>query len=580
MRGILVLMGLMMPVLVLAGESAAPEGKGSLLSEVTRSMAPGTFAELKTTNAESFVFGVGTVFAFSNGGAWDPNTRQMLQIGAPHGSKMKFVRYQESDSTWRTDSSMPFGSDGWVGAHTYDHQTLDSKGVFYHIYWNDGVTYRYDAPARKWLDPLPKTVGSYGTLHYFPELDGLLRISRGNISLFRLGTGATGAWENIKPSVPIDSGYENLAAYCPAGKFVMYGGGTEKPRALYRIDTNLTVTALNPAPFDVRINTGNLTADPVTGTLLYMNKEAIYAYNAGKDKWYPVARNPLSTSEQGIIPVSTYGVLAICSASSRPVLLYKFADKPGVMQPCVKAVLKPESDTLKDWMPTRVKLQALLPDNTLDTSNTGVQFFGGDTNIAMVTDDGRVTPVFGTKGGEIQVTATRFGESVDATCRIRVEPLTGKEVVYLSDMPWASATAGYTAPIQKDKSYSGELIVLQDRKYRKGIGTHAPGEIVFTLNKQFEQFMCDVGASFGAGTVTFAVYADNLKKYESGILTRKQLPDRICIDVRDVDALKLVVGDGGDGNNCDHAVWASAMLLKPVNGGGVQPPPPDGGEKK
>ena len=544
--------------------SAGKDGKASALGEVARPMAPGTFAELKTTNAlGTFVFGVGTVFAFSNGGAWDPITRQMLQVGAPHGSKMKFVRYQESDNTWYADASMPFGSDGWVGAHTYDHLTIDPKGVFYHIYWNDGITYRYDAPAGKWLDPLPKTFGSYGALHYFPELDGLLRISRGNISLFRLGARATGAWENITPTVPMDHGYENLAAYCPAGKFVMYGGGTDKPRALYKIDTNLVVTVLNPAPFDVRINTGNLTADPVTGTLLYMNKDAIYAYNAAKDKWYPVARNPLSTSEQGIIPISTYGVLAICSSASTPVLLYKFADNPRVMQPCVKSTLKPESDTLKDWVPTRIKLQALLPDSTTDASNTGVQFLGGDTNIAIVTDDGRVVPVFGTKGGEIRVTATRFGEPVDATCRIRVEPLKEKEVVYLSDLTWASATAGYTAPIQKDKSYSGGPISLQGHTYPKGIGTHAPSEIVYKLNKQYEQFMCDVGASFGAGTVTFAVYTDNLKKHESGVLTRKHLPERICIDVRGVETLKLVVGDGGDGHDCDHAVWANAMVLKP-----------------
>lgn len=550
------------------GEPSAPAGKDgteSALSAVAHSMAPGTFAELKTRNPGAFVFGVGTVFAFSNGGSWDPNTRQMLQVGAPHGSRMKFVRYQESDNTWYPDDSMPTGTDGWVGAHTYDHLTIDPRGVFYHVYWADGIAYRYDAPAKKWLDPLPKTTPSYGTMHYFPEVDGLLRISRGNITLFRLGKGATGAWETIKSLVPLDGGYENLAAYCPAGKFVIYGGGTAKPRALIKVDADLKVTALNPAPFDVRINTGNLTADPVTGTLLYLNKDAMHAYNAGKDKWYTVARNPLSTSEQGVIPISTYGVLAICSAASTPVMLYKFAARPEVMQPASKAVIKAESETLKDLAPTRLTLEVVLPGNVTDSSNTGVQFSGSDESIAAVTAGGRVVPAFDTKGGEILVTAARFGEPVDASLRIRIEPLTGKEVVYLCDLPWVSETKGFWDPIQKDKAYSKEPIMLQGKTYSRGIGTHAPSEIVCKLDKRFECFLSDVGVTRppGAlGTVTFAVYVDNVKKYESGVLCGKSLTDRVHVDLRNAETLKLVVGDGGDGNGNDHAAWADAMLLR------------------
>jgi len=403
----------------------------------------------------------------------------------------------------------------------------------------------------------------------------LLRVSRGNISVYRLGAGATGAWENVKPTVPMDAGYENLAAYCPAGKFVMCGGGTQKPRALYKIDAYLKVTALNPAPFDVRINTGNLTADPVTGTLLYMNKDAIHAYNAEKDKWYPVARNPLSTSEQGVIPISTHGVIAICSSSSTPVLLYKFADRREVMQPCVRATLKPDSDMLKDLMPTRIKLQVQLPGDVSDASNTGAEFFGSDASIATVTSDGRVIPVFGTKGGDIQVTATRFGEPVDAACRIRIEPLTGKDAVYLSDLPWVSATKGYWDPIQKDKGYSGKAITLNGKEYAKGIGTCPPSEIVYTLGKRYDQFICDVGANNGSGSVTFTVYVDNVKKYDSRVLTKKSLTETINIDVKGGETLKLVAGDGGDGNSYDDAVWANALLLKPSSGAGVPSSAPD-----
>ena len=103
---------------------------------------------------------------------------------------------------------------------------------------------------------------------------------------------------------------------------------------------------------------------------------------------------------------------------------------------------------------------------------------------------------------------------------------------------------------------------MNGKTYQKGLGTHAPSEIVYKLDKQSEQFMCDVGATYNSGTVTFTVYVDNIKKYESRVLTRKDLPERICINTKGCETLKLVVGDGGDGHDCDHAVWADALLLK------------------
>ena len=75
-----------------------------------------------------------------------------------------------------------------------------------------------------------------------------------------------------------------------------------------------------------------------------------------------------------------------------------------------------------------------------------------------------------------------------------------------------------------------------------------------------QELACDVGATYKSGTVTFAVDVDNVKKYESGVLSRKSLAERIHVDVRNAEALKLVVGDAGDHSGNDHAVWANAML--------------------
>lgn len=298
---------------------------GSALSDAAAAMAPGTFRPLVTQNAlNCFRMGPGLqpIFAFSNGGAWDPHTRQMLMVGAPHGVRMHFIRYQESDNAWYTDSSMPFGTDGWGGAHTYDQLTIDSSGIFYHIYWVDGITYRYDAPAGRWLDPLPATVPSYGCLDYFPDLNALVRFSRGNISVFRI---SQGRWDTVRAGLSIEGDYENLSQYCPAGKFMLFGGGSGNARDLYRMDTSLTVRALNPAPFDVRIG-NNLAADPVTGTLIAVQHDSLYAYDPDQDRWTGLIKNPLPADAMiGVFPIGTYGVIALCSSSSWPVLLYKHA---------------------------------------------------------------------------------------------------------------------------------------------------------------------------------------------------------------------------------------------------------------
>lgn len=114
-----------------------------------------------------------------------------------------------------------------------------------------------------------------------------------------------------------------------------------------------------------------------------------------------------------------------------------------------------------------------------------------------------------------------------------------------------------------NKGFDGKTpIVLGGKPYAKGIGTCPPSEIVYKLNGQYERFLCDVGANNGSKSLTFTVYADNVKRYESGVLTRKSAIERINVDVKNVETLKLVAGDGGDGNAYDDAAWANAMLIR------------------
>jgi hypothetical protein len=111
----------------------------------------------------------------------------------------------------------------------------------------------------------------------------------------------------------------------------------------------------------------------------------------------------------------------------------------------------------------------------------------------------------------------------------------------------------------------GRAIMLQGVTYSKGLGVHAPSEIIFSLNGNYDQFISDVGVDdeeVNVGSVTFQVWADTVKVYDSGDLDANSAIKTVNISVVGVQKLKLIVTDAGDGTDFDHADWASARLVK------------------
>ena len=80
---------------------------------------------------------------------------------------------------------------------------------------------------------------------------------------------------------------------------------------------------------------------------------------------------------------------------------------------------------------------------------------------------------------------------------------------------------------------------------------------------RYRRFQCWVGADGAShATITFEVWGDGRKLWESGLMTRESEAKRVDLDVTGAKTLKLVVGDGGDGITSDHANWADARLLR------------------
>ena len=105
---------------------------------------------------------------------------------------------------------------------------------------------------------------------------------------------------------------------------------------------------------------------------------------------------------------------------------------------------------------------------------------------------------------------------------------------------------------------------IADKEYERGVGHHAPGEIVLPLNGNYLSFTAEVGVQWQAGnlgSVVFEVWVDGEKRFERGVMTDSDAAIPVEVDLRDAQELRLVASDAGDGISCDMANWADALLI-------------------
>jgi beta-galactosidase len=67
-------------------------------------------------------------------------------------------------------------------------------------------------------------------------------------------------------------------------------------------------------------------------------------------------------------------------------------------------------------------------------------------------------------------------------------------------------------------------------------------------------------ATEGKGSATFTIVADGQELFASRILTGGSPAQPFVVEVKDRMALDLIVDDGGDGQDHDHAVWGNPYL--------------------
>ncbi|MFF9092875.1 NPCBM/NEW2 domain-containing protein [Streptomyces sp. NPDC014802] len=163
-------------------------------------------------------------------------------------------------------------------------------------------------------------------------------------------------------------------------------------------------------------------------------------------------------------------------------------------------------------------------------------------------------------------TGVRAANSLTVTASVVVPPPSG--VSFLGDLPWLSADSGW-GPVERNTSNGesaagdGRPITLGGVVYGKGLGVHAPSTVAYYTGRSCETVSADVGVDDekGAnGTVAFEVRADGRTVASTGVLTNAMPAQHLTADVSGAQVVELVVTDGGDGVDSDHADWADARL--------------------
>ena len=179
----------------------------------------------------------------------------------------------------------------------------------------------------------------------------------------------------------------------------------------------------------------------------------------------------------------------------------------------------------------------------------------GQTDLRLIVTDGG--------------NGTSFDHADWALARVTCPTAAGAS--YLSDMAWTSATSGW-GPVERDRSNGetpagdGKTLTLRGTTFTKGLGVHAPSDVRFTLPAGCSQFQAQVGIddeTRGAGSVTFEVWAGGVKLYTSATLTGSSAAVSVAVPLSGQTDFRLIVTNAGNGQNYDHADWASARVTCP-----------------
>ena len=136
--------------------------------------------------------------------------------------------------------------------------------------------------------------------------------------------------------------------------------------------------------------------------------------------------------------------------------------------------------------------------------------------------------------------------------------------VHLSQLEPMSATSGYAplGPPKMNRSIRGQPITVDGKSYERGIGVHAPSELVYALRPDYRRFVAVVGVDDERpGSMAFEVFVDGKCVARTHVLQPKQLWHLDVPLPPGAKRIRLLATDGGDGQGNDHGDWIDAGFI-------------------
>jgi hypothetical protein len=134
----------------------------------------------------------------------------------------------------------------------------------------------------------------------------------------------------------------------------------------------------------------------------------------------------------------------------------------------------------------------------------------------------------------------------------------------LAELAPAFEQQGYGSP-GLDRNLAGGGLKIAGRAFERGLATHAASRMVYALDGKAARFTAWVGvdaamSAYKESSVVFQVLADGKTIFDSGVMKISTPAKPVDVELAGVKELALVVTEAGDGNYCDHADWADAVV--------------------
>ncbi len=141
--------------------------------------------------------------------------------------------------------------------------------------------------------------------------------------------------------------------------------------------------------------------------------------------------------------------------------------------------------------------------------------------------------------------------------------LQADETVWLASLDLSKMSSGW-GEAKADIGVEGYPMSIGGREFEHGVGTHAPSVMHIDLAGGSKRFTALVGVDDEVkghiGSVTFRIYGDGKKLFDSGVKKADEKATAVDVDLTGIKTMILAVGAAGDNISYDHGDWADAKF--------------------